>query len=169
MTNRPILSPRLRRLSGELVKFAAVGGAGMVVNFLVFNLVHLGMHVQVGRANVISTSVAIAFNYVGFRHFAYRDRDKQGRKRELGLFLGFSVIGMGIETGTVFATTYGFHWDSALQVNVFKLLGVLIASAFRFWSYRTWVFRALPAPEPERSPARPVSSGAEPLPHPARR
>ncbi|MDR3032009.1 MAG: GtrA family protein [Kitasatospora sp.] len=166
MTNRPILSTRLRRLSGELARFATVGGAGMVVNFLVFNLVHLKMDVQVGRANVISISVAIAFNYFGFRYFTYRDRDKQRSKRELTLFLFFSVIGLIIETGTVFITTYGFHWDSPLQVNVFKFLGVLIASCFRFWSYRSWVFRALPEPP---DPMAAGGDGTKPLPDPIQR
>ncbi|MQY16089.1 hypothetical protein SRB5_62810 [Streptomyces sp. RB5] len=157
MTAQPEISSRLSALARELVKFAAVGGAGMVVNFLVFNLVHLRLDVPVGRANVISTSVAIAFNYLGFRHFAYRDSDRQGRRRELTLFLAFSLIGLVIETGTVFVTTYWFHWDSPVEVNVFKFLGIAVASLFRFWSYRTWVFRALPEPGPgaeERVTAR---------------
>ena len=33
------------------------------------------------RASVIATVVAIVFNYVGFRYFTYRDRDKSGRTR----------------------------------------------------------------------------------------
>jgi putative flippase GtrA len=30
---------------------------------------------------------------------------------------------------------------------VFKFIGIGVATLFRFWSYRTWVFKALPARE----------------------
>ncbi|AVH58317.1 MULTISPECIES: GtrA family protein [Streptomyces] len=138
---------RFDLLFREVAKFGAVGGAGLLVNLLVFNLVRHVTDLQVVRASVIATVVAIAFNYVGFRYFTYRDRDKSGRTRELTLFLLFSAVGLVIENGVLYAATYGFGWDSPLQSNIFKFLGIGIATLFRFWSYRTWVFRALPARE----------------------
>ncbi|GKQ33740.1 GtrA family protein [Streptomyces sp. A012304] len=138
---------RLRRLAREVAKFGAVGGVGLLVNLGVFNLVRHVTDLQVVRASVIATVVAIAFNYVGFRYFAYRDRDKTRRTREMTLFLLFSAVGLVIENGLLFLATYGFGWDSPLQSNVFKFLGIGIATLFRFWSYRTWVFRALPLRE----------------------
>ncbi|MDQ0991298.1 GtrA family protein [Streptomyces sp. V3I7] len=140
-------SSGLRRLVDEVAKFGAVGGAGILVNLGVFNLVRHATDLQVVRAGVIATVVAITFNYVGFRYFTYRDRDKNGRTRELTLFLLFSAIGLVIENGVLFVATYGFGWDTPLQNNVFKFLGIGVATLFRFWSYRTWVFRALPVRE----------------------
>ncbi|MEV5433600.1 GtrA family protein [Streptomyces sp. NPDC052701] len=136
---------RVDRLVRELAKFGAVGGAGLLVNLGVFNLVRHTTDLQVVRASVVATVVAIVFNYLGFRYFAYRDRDKSGRTRELSLFLLFSVAGLVIENGVLYVATYGFGWNSPLQNNVFKFLGIGIATLFRFWSYRTWVFRALPS------------------------
>ncbi|MEU0392163.1 GtrA family protein [Streptomyces sp. NPDC006208] len=141
------LRQQLRQLMREVAKFGAVGGAGLLVNLGVFNLVRHTTEIPVVRASILATVVAIAFNYVGFRYFTYRDRDKSGRTRELTLFLLFSVVGLVIENGILYAATYGFGWDSRLQSNVFKFLGIGIATLFRFWSYRTWVFRALPARE----------------------
>ncbi|MFF3204701.1 MULTISPECIES: GtrA family protein [unclassified Streptomyces] len=140
-------SSGLRRVVRELAKFGAVGGAGLLVNLGVFNLVRHLTDLQVVRASVIATVVAIAFNYVGFRYFTYRDRDKSGRTKEMTLFLLFSAVGLVIENGLLFAATYGFGWDSPIQSNVFKFVGIGIATLFRFWSYRTWVFRTLPAKE----------------------
>ncbi|MEV5352059.1 GtrA family protein [Streptomyces sp. NPDC093516] len=137
---------RLRRLVHEVAKFGAVGGAGVLVNLLVFNLVRHVTDLPVVRASVVATVVAIVFNYVGFRYFTYRDRDKTRRTRELTLFLLFSAVGLVIENGVLYTATYGFGWDTPLQNNVFKFVGIGIATLFRFWSYRTWVFRALPAP-----------------------
>ncbi|MEU9652443.1 GtrA family protein [Streptomyces sp. NPDC048110] len=139
---------RIDRLVREIVKFGAVGGAGVLVNLLVFNFVRHTTDLQVVRASIIATVVAIAFNYVGFRYFTYRDRDKSGRTREMSLFLVFSAIGLVIENGVLYTATYGFGWDSPLQSNIFKFLGIGIGTLFRFWSYRSWVFRALPAREP---------------------
>ncbi|MFD8915143.1 GtrA family protein [Streptomyces sp. NPDC059575] len=138
-------SSGLNRLTRELAKFGAVGGAGVLVNLGVFNLVRHVSDLPVVRASIIANIVAIVFNYLGFRYWTYRDRDKGGRTRELMLFLAFSAVGLVIENGVLYLATYGFGWDTPLQSNVFKLVGIGVATLFRFWSYRTWVFRTLPA------------------------
>ncbi|MEU9324280.1 GtrA family protein [Streptomyces canus] len=140
-------SSGLRRIVREVAKFGAVGGAGLLVNLVVFNLVRHLTELPVVRASVVATVVAIVFNYIGFRYFTYRDRDKSGRTKELTLFLLFSVVGLVIENGILYAATYGFGWDSPLQSNIFKFVGIGIATLFRFWSYRSWVFKTLPARE----------------------
>ncbi|MFI9648896.1 GtrA family protein [Streptomyces sp. NPDC052040] len=146
-TPRGAVRRQVEQLTREIAKFGAVGGAGLLVNLVVFNLVRSATGLQVVRASVIATVVAIAFNYIGFRYFTYRDREKSGRTRELALFLLFSAAGLLIENGVLFAATYGMHWDSPLQSNVFKFLGIGLGTLFRFWSYRSWVFRAMPAGE----------------------
>ncbi|MEU6852741.1 GtrA family protein [Actinacidiphila alni] len=138
---------RLRLLYREIAKFGVVGGVGVLVNIGVFNLVRHNTELQTVRASVLATVVSIAFNYLGFRYFTYRDRDKAGRTKELSLFLLFSAIGLVIENGVLYTAVYGFGWDSQLQANVFKFVGIGVATLFRFWSYRTWVFRTLPARE----------------------
>ncbi|MFJ5265870.1 GtrA family protein [Streptomyces sp. NPDC088387] len=154
---------RIERITREVAKFGAVGGAGLLVNLLVFNLVRSVTDLQVVRASVIATVVAIAFNYIGFRYFTYRDRDKNGRTREMMLFLLFSAVGLVIENGVLFLATYGFGWDSPVQSNVFKFVGIGIATLFRFWSYRSWVFKAMPAPDQptDEAPVAAAQPGTE--------
>lgn len=141
------LRTRLALLYREIAKFGAVGGAGLLVNIGVFNLVRHSTQLQTVRASILATIVSIAFNYLGFRYFTYRDRDRADRAKELSLFLFFSLIGLVIENGVLYLATYGFGWRTQLESNVFKFMGIGIATLFRFWSYRTWVFRALPAKE----------------------
>lgn len=145
MSERGALRVRLNRLAREVAKFGAVGAMGLLVNMAVFNLLRQTTEIPVVRASLLATVIAILFNYVGFRYFTYRDRDKSGRTKELTLFLLFSAVGLVIENGVLYVATYGFGWDGPLQSNVFKFLGIAVATLFRFWSYRTWVFRALPA------------------------
>ncbi|MET8558161.1 GtrA family protein [Streptomyces sp. NPDC004959] len=149
MTNASAPPSRLRRIVAELAKFGAVGGAGVLVNMAAYNLVRHFTSLAYVRASVIATVISIVFNYVGFRYFTYRDRDKSGRKRELGLFAVFSVIGLVIENGVLYAGTYGFGLDTPLQTNIVKFCGIGVATLFRFWSYRSWVFRALPPKDQE--------------------
>lgn len=160
MSERGALRARLDLLAREVAKFGAVGAVGLLVNIAVFNLLRHTTDLQVVRASVLATFVAILCNYVGFRYWTYRDRDKTGRTRELTLFLLFSAAGAVIENGVLYLATYGFDWNSPVQSNVFKILGIGIATLFRFWSYRTWVFKALPAEvrPAEASPAKTPSA-----------
>ncbi|MFI5986653.1 GtrA family protein [Streptomyces sp. NPDC051555] len=178
------LTERFRGIGREVIKFGAVGGMGVLVNFGVFNLLRHTTDLAVVRASVIAIVVAIISNYIGFRYFTYRDRDRGNRRREMTLFVAFSLIGMVIESGVLYAATYGFGWDSNLQSNIFKFLGMGIATVFRFWSYRTWVFRALPESTPaaattvvaaqregDAAPDAPATGAVspEPAPEPAAR
>lgn len=140
---------RLRLILHEIVRFGAVGAFGVVVNIAVFNLCLHTFHLQTVRSGVIATGVAICTNYLGNRHWTYRHRDKSQQTREVTLFLLFSGIGLVIENGILALSHYGFGFTSTLADNVAKnVIGLGIGTLFRFWSYRTWVFRALPALEP---------------------
>ncbi|WP_171163147.1 GtrA family protein [Streptomyces sp. I05A-00742] len=144
MSQRRAVRSRLERLVHEVAKFGAIGAIGFVVNAIVFNIcTHSGLAVV--RSGVIATCVAIAANYVGNRYWTYRDCDKSRRSRELSLFLLFSGVGLVIENGILALSHYGFGFTSTLADNVAKnVIGLGIGTVFRFWSYRTWVFRQLP-------------------------
>ncbi|MGW7262101.1 GtrA family protein [Streptomyces sp. NPDC054842] len=166
---RSTVRERFDLLAREVAKFGAVGAVGTLVNFGVSNLLWHTTDLQAVRANVIATVVAIACNYVGFRYFTYRDRDKSARTKELTLFLAFSMVGLVIENGVLYAAIYGFGWDSPVQRNVFKVLGIGIATMFRFWSYRTMVFRSLPESEAVAGAEAVLGSRPEQAGRPAQR
>ncbi|MGW2180105.1 GtrA family protein [Streptomyces sp. NPDC001732] len=160
MSERGALRARLDLLAREIAKFGVVGAVGLVVNIGVSNLLWRYTDIPTVRAGLLATVIAVFGNYLGFRYWTYRDRDKNGRTRELTLFLLFSAVGAVIESGVLYVATYGFGWDSPVQSNVFKILGIGIATMFRFWSYRTWVFKALPEARPRPDGASPAGSEA---------
>ncbi|MFR9724742.1 GtrA family protein [Streptomyces sp. MS19] len=151
MTEPLTLRDRLRGVAREAAKFGTVGAFGFLVNVVVFNLCTQAADLAPVRSGVIATSAAICTNYAGNRYWTYRHRDKTGRSREAGLFLLFSGAGMVIENGLLALSHYGLGFTSPLADNLAKnVLGLGIGSLFRFWSYRTWVFRAAPAaPAPQ--------------------
>ncbi|WP_406443005.1 GtrA family protein [Streptomyces sp. NBC_01613] len=157
MSGRHAVPSRWGHLYREIAKFGAVGLSGFVVNLAVFNIIRTVTEWQTVRASVVATICAIMGNYLGLRYFAYRDRgqeDRNGRRKELGLFLFFSAVGLVIENSVLYATTYGLGWDGTLASNTGKFVGIGIATLFRFWSYRTWVFKTAGS-RPERDARHP--------------
>ncbi|MFG2819005.1 GtrA family protein [Kitasatospora sp. NPDC048365] len=154
---RPSLTERLRGMSPEMLGFAVIGLSGVVVNFAIFWVCVNGLGLASLRSNVVATVIAIATNYLGYRYWLYRDRDAASRQREITLFLLFSGIGMLIETGVLALSRYGLGLDGHYEQLGAKVVGLGVATVFRFVSYRTWVFKAMPElAEPE------VVAGPEP-------
>ncbi|MFJ9035390.1 GtrA family protein [Streptomyces sp. NPDC102406] len=146
MTDRHGGAPSaLSRLYAEIAKFGVVGLLGIVVNLAAFNLLRWATQLQTVRAGVAATAIAIVGNYVGFRYFTYRDRESAvSRRREMALFAFFSAVGLLIENGVLYGATYGLGLHDAVWSNFFKFTGIGVATLFRFWSYRTWVFKSAP-------------------------
>lgn len=123
----------------EVVKFVVVGGSGVLVNFLVFNLLLHGLGRPAMAATVLASCVAMGTNYLGFRYFAYRDRSSR-TPRQIALFFLFSGLGVVMESGLFYAGYHGLRLDGPWASNAVKALSIVLASAFRFLVYRTWVF-----------------------------
>lgn len=119
--------------------FALVGGAGIAVNFAVFDLCRALTPLNVLASSLVGTGVAIVGNYFGFRHFTYRDRDKRCPGRQFTLFVVFSLVGLVIENGTLWVAAHELGRQGALESNLVKALGITAAATFRSR-------RAAPAP-----------------------
>ncbi|GAA2130975.1 hypothetical protein GCM10009760_04170 [Kitasatospora kazusensis] len=147
----PSLFERLRGLSGEVIKFGVVGVVGVVVNAGIFWMCLQGTGAVKSLSGFIATSVAIGTNYLGYRYWLYKDRDAASRKREITLFLIFSGIGMLIENGILAFSVHVLHYTSSSSQLIAKnVVGLAAGTIFRFFSYRTWVFKAIPElAEPE--------------------
>lgn len=142
---RPLrgLRTRLERLVREAAKFGTVGAVGFLVNVVVFNLCIHTLQLAPIRSGVISQVVAIGTNYLGNRYWTYRHNDKRRIHRETVLFFFFSGIALVIENAVLALSHYGLGYTSPLADNIAKnVVGLGIGTAFRFWTYRTWVFRS---------------------------
>ncbi|NGO69933.1 GtrA family protein [Streptomyces boncukensis] len=142
MSERRSLRVRAEKLAHELAKFGAVGAVGFLVNVAIFNLCIHTFSLAPIRSGVISQVVAIATNYLGNRYWTYRHIDKSRIHRETALFFLFSGIALVLENGILALSHYGFGYTSPLADNIAKnVIGLAAGTVFRFWSYRTWVFR----------------------------
>ncbi|MFI6941628.1 GtrA family protein [Streptomyces sp. NPDC050418] len=131
---------RMVRYGKELAKFAVVGGSGVGVNFVVFNLLLHGLGRGAMTSTVLASCIAMGTNYLGFRFFAYRDRARR-TGRQILLFFVFSGIGVAVESGLFYVAYHGIAMNGPLGSNLAKAGSIILASAFRFLVYRTWVFQ----------------------------
>ena len=143
---------RLRGLVHELAKFGVVGGLAFVVDFGLFNALHFGAGIGPVTSKAISTVVSAALAYLGNRVWAFRHRSADQGRRELGVFVVLNVVGLLITEVFIAFNHYVVDGRSVLATNVALVIGTGVATVFRFWAYRRWVFR-----HAADSPADPVA------------
>lgn len=141
-----LLPQRWQKFVREAFKFGAVGGINTILNYGLFNLLILTV-LRDGqlKATVIATVVAATSSYFMNRHWTFRDRSKSDMHREYLLFFAFNGAGLLIELGVLGVAKYGLGLEGLLALNIVKTVGLVLGMTFRFWSYRTFVFRPVPA------------------------
>ena len=138
---------------GELIRFALTGGAAYLADVVVFNALLLGADMPATWSKVLSSVVAIAVAFTGSRWFTWRDRRSDRIGREYALFVLFSVLAAGIQYLCLVITHDVLGWTSPLADNLSaNVVGMGLATAFRFWTFRSFVFPPVPHAEP-RPPA----------------
>jgi putative flippase GtrA len=135
---------------GELLRFGLTGGAAYLADVAVFNALLLGAGMPPGWSKILSSVVAIAVAFAGSRWFTWRDRRSDRIGREYALFVLFSVLAAGIQYLCLVITHDALGWTSPLADNLSaNVVGMALATAFRFWTFRSYVF-----PPTEAAPAR---------------
>lgn len=145
----------MRTLFAQLARFGTVGLVGVVVDVAIFNLLRVTVLdpavIAEGPiiAKVVSTSVAIAVNWIGSRHWTFRLEHRRPAAREALEFGIVSVGGMLIAVGCLVISHYVLGFTSLLADNIASnVVGLALGSAFRFTLYRAWVFHPRRAPQP---------------------
>ena len=162
----------MRTLIGQFTRFGVVGAIGFVIDFGVFNLLtftFLGseqLHEGPLIAKVISTTLAIIFNWMGNRYWTFRQHRGRQLLRE-GIEFGIvSVGGMLIGLACLFVSHYVLGFDSKLADNISgNVIGLGLGTLFRFTFYRLWVF-APHRGDPQPSVFPELGTGSTPVVEP---
>lgn len=152
-----------RRLPhGELTRFGVVGAAGFVVDVGGFNLLRFAggagpLYSFPLTAKIISSVLGIVVAWLGNRYWTYAAQRRTKAHHEFLHFLAVCTVGIGISLGCLWVSHYGLGLRSALADNIAtNVVGLGLATTFRFWAYRTHVFNEV-EPRPvtvRRDPAR---------------
>lgn len=127
-------------IGGEVGRFAVVGGVAYATDVLVFNILRMAGVAPVS-AKVASSLLAVAVAFAGSRWWTWRDRGGPGVARQYALFLLFSALAAGIQLTCLVVSRDLMALRSALADNLSaNVIGMALATAFRFWAFRTLVF-----------------------------
>jgi putative flippase GtrA len=133
---------RLRRLGDEFAKFAVVGIAGVFVTNAIYDVLYLHCGAGPVTSATIATAVAAIATYLGNRYWSFRARQRTGVVREIAIFAVLNGIGMLLQDAIVAANSYLLHaGHDKLAVFMALNFGIAVATLFRFWSYRQFVWR----------------------------
>lgn len=146
----------------ELAKFGSVGAIAFVITVGVGNGLHAGLGVGPLTSNGIATVIATTFAYFANRYWTFRQRDRTGLSREYALFFGLNGIGLVITELFIGFTHYVLVQQGTIAYNVSLVLGTGVATLFRFWSYKKWVF--LPPTAPPVDPHTGLPEAARDVP-----
>lgn len=136
---------RFAHLIHELGKFGVVGAICFGIDIGIFAACLLAM--AWFPALVISTVIAATVAFAGNRYWTWRHSARGSLHREYGLYFSFNAVGLAISTTILLLThdVLGSVWPllrTDLADLIFgKVIGVGLASLFRFWAYRRFVFK----------------------------
>ncbi|HEV2373244.1 MAG TPA: GtrA family protein [Streptosporangiaceae bacterium] len=145
---------RFRLLIHEAARFGIVGFAGFVITDVCANV----LRYQAGLDRISSVAIAIIFatavTFAANRYWTYSHRARSGLVRETVLFFVMNGIALVISELPV-AFTYPLHLDGGLSYNIAVNAGLVLATLFRYWSYKKWVWRARSVPAETAGPESP--------------
>ena len=141
----PVPEPVRRRLARQAWRFLVVGGVATVVDVGLFNLLHYGLHTGPLTAKVASTVAGGVVAFVGNRQWSFDDNDGNVHAQVLA-FVVVSVVGLLLALAPLAFARYVLGMTGVVQLNVAaNVLGLALATVFRFWGYRRFVFPPAPA------------------------
>jgi putative flippase GtrA len=157
------LYERFRQIIHEFAKFGVVGVIGLLITNAGYALFHSHFGWGPVTATTVATVIATAVTYVGNRYWSFSHRQRTGVAREGIIFFVLNGIGLLIQDAAVSFNYYvlglgGHKLAEFLALNI----GIGLATLFRFWSYRRFVW-ANPAAEGPAATAGETAPPDQPL------
>jgi putative flippase GtrA len=160
------LYQRFAHLVRELAKFGSVGAIAFVITMVLSNALHNEAGLGMGplSSNAIATVVATTFSYMANRYWTFRHRDRTGLGREYVLFFALNGVGLVITQLFIGFTHYVMGLTGPIPYNAALVVGTGVATMFRFWSYKKWVFLPAQAAPVDPHSGLPGTAPVEPGP-----
>jgi putative flippase GtrA len=154
---------RFRSPIHEFAKFAVIGVVGVFITNAVYDLLYIHLGLGPVMSTTIATIVATIASYLGNRYWSFRGRQRTGVAREIVVFAVLNGIGLLIQDATVAFNYYllGLGHDK-LAGFIALNAGIVLATLFRFWSYRHFVWISPPAGGAGDTEGRPLPTDHTP-------
>jgi putative flippase GtrA len=135
------LYERFRVLIHEFAKFGVIGVVGLLITNVGYAVFHSSFGVGPVTATTIATVIATCVTYVGNRYWSFKHRERTSVAREGIIFFVLNGIGLGIQDAAVAFNYYILDYRGNKLAEFLALnVGIGLATLFRFWSYRRFVW-----------------------------
>ncbi|MCU1506863.1 MAG: hypothetical protein QOG18_1439 [Microbacteriaceae bacterium] len=135
------------RLVGSALKFGSVGLVCYAIDVGVFNLLRVGVlgsdHFFQGPlgAKIVSVTISTLASWFGNRLWTFRQDRRRNFLLELLEFSAIAAVGMGISLLCLWVSHYLLGHRTLLADNIStNVVGLILATAFRYFLYRYWVY-----------------------------
>lgn len=138
-------------LAREVAKFGTIGLLAFILDTTLYNYFVFGipgseaagpMHEIPLRAKILATAIATVFSWLGNRYWTFRHRRTAAVANEFLLFVWFNILGLLIAVACLGFSRYVLDLHSQLADNIAANgVGLVLGTLFRFWAYRTYVFK----------------------------
>jgi len=153
----------------ELIKFAIVGGTTFIIDSAIFYTLKLTiLEPKPVTAKVIAGIVAVIASYVLNREWSFRGRGGRERHHEALLFFAFSGVGVLLSMAPLWFSHYvlqlrvpevSLTLENITDFISAYIIGNLLQMAFRFYSFRRWVFPEAFARNPDKALESALTAG----------
>jgi putative flippase GtrA len=152
---------RWRRLAGLGARFLTVGAVSTLIEIAVFNLLFLGLDVDVVWSKIIASLVALVNAYLGNREWTFRHRGGHRRSVEITLFVIVNAVCTAIGAllvwvGVIAVSEATGQEAGPIAVNVVNLVSIVVVVVLRYLLYHYVVFRGV-----RERPAKHVAPAAQ--------
>jgi putative flippase GtrA len=155
------LYERFQQLIHEFAKFGVIGVIGLIITNAVYDVLYNHLGFGPVTSTTIATVIAAMATYLGNRYWSFKHRERTGVLREGIIFCVLNGIGLLIQDAAVAFNYYVLGLGNNKVAGFIALnFGIGIATLFRFWSYRQFVWVS---PTPSEPPA-PVGQPPQPVP-----
>jgi putative flippase GtrA len=137
---------RVRGLVPYALKFGTVGVVCYGIDVVVFNILRtgvLGEHFFSGPigAKIVSSILSTIAAWVANRLWTFRERRRTDIAAEFAEFIVVAAVGGGIGVACLWVSHYLLGFDDLVADNISgNVIGLILATSFRFLAYRYWVF-----------------------------
>src|SRR4051812_3905493 len=142
-------------VAGQAVRFLFVGGLATVVDVGLFNVLHVLAGADPIAAKGVSTLAGAVVAFIGNRQWAFAARQSLPVRRQVLRYVLVNLAALGLALVPIPLTRDVLGLDGVVAMNVAaNVVGLGMATVFRFAGYRRWVF----VPERRRDHAvRPIA------------
>ncbi|MFC4051150.1 GtrA family protein [Actinomadura syzygii] len=133
-------APAYRTFLSELLSFGFVGVVGTLIMIFGANLMRAWLGGSPVTSVAVPTVLSTFASYLLNRYWVFRHRDSDGSGREVAIFFALNGVGLLIQVLCTGFTYYTLGLHGGVAYNGGLLAGVAFGAAFRYWSYKKWVF-----------------------------